>query len=115
MRITYIALPLVLAACSSGANHIGNPLVLPFTGIATGIENQIYAGQRAPVEDYVGANYDALVSDILAGGGDTLDGAFSVAGLSDAQQSEFITNTMTGYDLSAADNIVVALMIHQGV
>lgn len=111
----YLALPVFLAACSGEANHIGNPLLLPFQGIQTGIENTIYGAQRAPVEDYVGANYDALVADILAGGGTTLDGAFDVAGLSEAQQTEFITNTQTGYDLSAADNIVVALMVHQGV
>lgn len=101
---------LALAACTGGANHLGNPLLLPITGITTSIDNAIYDGQRAPVEDYVSLNYDALVTDIEAGGGTTLTQAFDVASVPEADRADFIA-AMEGYDLSQPDNLVVALMV----
>lgn len=99
-----------LAACSTEANHVGNPLLLPFTAVGTGVENAIYDGQRAPVEDFVGEHFDVLVRNIEDGGGNRLDKAFEIAGVPDAKHDDFL-EAMEGYDLSKPDNLVVALMV----
>lgn len=78
MRIFLIALPL-LAACSNEANHMGNPLMLPVTGVSTAIGNTAYNKRRGEVEVIVKSNFDRIRQDIVAGGGPVLDKAMDAA------------------------------------
>ncbi|SLN15047.1 hypothetical protein [Pseudooctadecabacter jejudonensis] len=68
-----------LAACSDKANHLGNPLLLPFNAVSNAVGNAAYANRRAKVEVFVKTNHPALMSDLRAGGGPTLTAAFDLA------------------------------------
>jgi len=50
----YLLLILPLAACDAG--HLGNPLLLPVTGIATGFENATYNARRKQVFAFLEKN-----------------------------------------------------------
>lgn len=86
---------------------------MPGAAVLSGIENAIYSGERAPVETFVTANYDALLDDIDNGGGADLTAAFDIAGVAPEKRAEFVTH-MEGYDLSHPDNLVAALMVWRG-
>jgi len=43
---------LLLTGCA-GANHLGNPVTLPFRAVFAGIENASYAHRRKAVKDYI--------------------------------------------------------------
>lgn len=77
-KFTLLSL-LLIAACSEGANHLGNPITWPTQGIGTAIENSIYGERRGRVEVFVKTNHPALIADIRAGGGAILSEAFDIA------------------------------------
>lgn len=84
-RLALFVLP--LATCSGGANHMGNPLLRPASGLSPALGNAAYGGARKPVESYVGANSDGLVAVIEAGGGADLTTAFTLAGVAPAKRA----------------------------
>lgn len=49
-----------LTACSGGANHLGNPLLLPVHGAATALSNSAYNARRNKVLAYLAENEPAL-------------------------------------------------------
>ncbi|WP_377505694.1 hypothetical protein [Octadecabacter sp. R77987] len=79
MRKSALLCMLAMAACSDEANHLGNPLMWPGQGIGTAIENGVYNERRGRVEVFVKTNHPALIADIRAGGGATLEQAFDIA------------------------------------
>ena len=62
MRWPMIAL-ILTSACSQDANHLGNPLMLPVSGIGAIIECA-YEKRRGAVELIVKSNYEQIKTDI---------------------------------------------------
>lgn len=110
-----IALPclVILSACSSDANHIGNPLLVPFNGLATLAENVAYDARRGPVEVFVKSNHPALVSEIDAGGGSLLDNAMDLARIPTNDRPTRLIQLNSDLGLYAANPgaMVTALMV----
>jgi hypothetical protein len=71
----------ILAGCSTDASHLGNPLLLPVSGIASVAGNAAYAQRRGKVEVFVKSNFDAVIADIAAGGGPVLTQAMTTAAI----------------------------------
>lgn len=61
-----IVLTLLLAACSGQASHIGNPIMLPVSGIATAVSNAGYQARRNRVSAYLAANSTSIRSEAKA-------------------------------------------------
>lgn len=80
MKRTLITLT-ILCGCSTEANHIGNPLLLPFSAASAGIGNAAYNQRRGQVEVYVKTNHTAIMTDITNGGGDHIARAMDIAGI----------------------------------
>ncbi|WP_152448586.1 MULTISPECIES: hypothetical protein [unclassified Roseivivax] len=57
------ALSLLVTACTTQPNHLGNPLLLPVSALTTGAENAVYGARRARVKDAVIAAGPALLTD----------------------------------------------------
>jgi hypothetical protein len=70
-----------LTACSGDANDLGNPLLLPLSGLTTLAENTVYNERRGRVEVLVKSNHPALIDQINAGAGSILIAAFDTAGV----------------------------------
>ena len=87
---TALILITAISACSNGANHLGNPLLLPISGISTAIGNGIYGQRRAKVEVFVKSNHPALIAEIGDGGGSTLDQAFDLANVPASDRDAFV-------------------------
>ena len=104
----------LLMGCSNEANHIGNPLLLPFNGFANAAENAVYNERRGRVEVFVKTNHPALLSNIAAGGGATLTEAMDIARIpADARPTRLIQlkSDLALYQ-SSPDALVVALMVY---
>jgi hypothetical protein len=78
MRFTPFAL-ILLGACSSEANHLGNPLFWPVNAVQNGINNAAYSQRRGSVEVIVKSEFPAILTDIDAGGGPVLTRAMEAA------------------------------------
>ena len=70
-----------LTACSGDANDLGNPLLLPLSGLTTLAENTVYNERLRRVEVLVKSNHPALIDQINAGAGSILIAAFDTAGV----------------------------------
>lgn len=116
MHIRTLFLCTVLASCSSEANHIGNPLLLPISGLGTAFENATYNQRRGRVEVFVKTNHDTLLKDIKNGGGKTLTQAMALANIPQQDRATRITQLQGDLGLYT-DNVgalVVALMVYGG-
>jgi len=113
MRITLPCLAF-LAACSGEANHIGNPLLLPFTGLATLAENTVYNERRGRVEVLVKSNHPALIDQINAGSGPILTQAMDTARIPAPDRPARIIQLQSDLGLYQANPaaLVTALMVY---
>ncbi len=102
-----------LAACSSEANHLGNPLLLPFSGLATLAENAVYSERRGAVEVLVKTNHPALIDEINAGGGPILTQAMNTARIPANDRPARIIQLQSDLGLYQANPgaLVTALMV----
>ncbi|WP_224815873.1 hypothetical protein [Hasllibacter sp. MH4015] len=80
-----LALPLLLLpACDAG--HLGNPLLLPITGLATAVENTSFNAHRARVSDLLAANQPAVMAEALSTPGPALAALYQTAQIPPASQ-----------------------------
>lgn len=115
MRLSLISL-ICLAACSQEANHLGNPLLLPISGLSTVVSNAAYNQRRGQVELIVKSNYAAIQDDIRAGGGPVLTEAMDTARIPEADRPARIIQLQSDMGLYANNPgaLVVALMVYGG-
>lgn len=106
----------LLGACSNDANHLGNPLLLPISGISTALENQAYNERRGRVEIIVKSNYPGILDEIRAGGGPALSEAMDVARIPQGDRPARVTQLQGDLGLYNANPgaLVVALMVYGG-
>ena len=109
MRKFAFLLLAVTPACTSGANHLGNPLLLPFSGLGTAIGNASYNQTRGKVEVFVKTNHPALIADLRAGGGATLTQVFDIANV--AQSIRAAHTLQLQSDLALYSNNLDALIV----
>ncbi len=115
MRLPLLALVL-LTGCGSEANHLGNPLAWSVTGLATAAENAAYTERRGRVEVIVKTNFDRIIADITAGGGDVLTEAMDTARIPDADRPARVLQMQRDLGLYEANPgaLVVALVVYGG-
>ena len=115
MRASLFALPLLIA-CSDQANHLGNPLLLPVSGISTALDNAVYSERRGRVELLVKTNHRAILDDIHAGGGPTLAQAMDAARIPAADRPTRILQLQgdVGLYQTTPGALVTALMVYGG-
>ena len=115
MRMSLFMIP-ILAACSGEANHLGNPLLWPVTGLATAAENAAYNQRRGQVEVIVKSNHPQIIADIVAGGGDVLTDAMTAARIPDVDRPARVLQMQRDLALyeSNPGALVVALMVYGG-
>ena len=114
-KSTLLLLP-ILAACSSEANHLGNPLALPINGLSAAIGNAEYNRTRGQVEVFVKTHHPALISDLRAGGGVTLTQAFDIAKVPQAVRAPHTLQMQSDLQLyeSNLEALVIAIMVVNG-
>lgn len=116
VRLARLILPAVLlAGCSTGPNHVGNPLTLPGRAITNGISELSYKARRAKVKDFTRRNATQIHADIAAGGGANLTTAMTLACVEPDNRAALITELVSNPGLYRSDDIeplVVALMVH---
>jgi hypothetical protein len=105
---------LVLGACTTQANHLGNPLTWPATLVASTVSNGIYQQRRGQVELLVKSNHPALLDQIAAGTGPILAQAFDTAGVPEPDRPARIIQLQSDLGLYAAnpEALIVALMVY---
>lgn len=113
MRCMMIAVCL-LGGCSTEANHLGNPALLPFLAPSTGLGNAAYNQRRGAVEVFVKSNYTAILMDIANEGGPTLSQAMDIAGVPAADRPARFIQLRSDLALyqNSPDALVVALMVY---
>lgn len=116
MRKIALILLTFTAACTTQANHVGNPLMLPVSALGNAINNAAYSGTRGQVEVFVKTNHPALVADIQRGGGPTLTEAFNIANVPAAVRARHTLQLQS--DLALYSNnieaLIVAIMVVSG-
>ena len=114
----FCALPACLfaAACSTEANHLGNPLLWPVYAMSTGLENAAYNARRGEVELHVKTNHGALLTEIGAGGGPLIEVAMDLAGVPEADRHARLTQLRADLPLytESPEALIVALMVYGG-
>lgn len=115
MRWPMIAV-LLTAACSQEANHLGNPLLLPLSGISTVFGNAAYEQRRGQVEIIVKSNHQAILENIRAGGGPLLNEAFDSAGVPERDRPTRVIQLQSDLGLyeTTPGALVTALMVYGG-
>ncbi len=113
MRWPLIAL-ILTSACSQEANHLGNPLLLPATGLSSVVGNAAYNKQRGEVELIVKSNYEEIKTDVRAGGGPVLTKAMNAARIPDQDRPARIIQLQSDMGLYQATPgaLVTALMVY---
>ncbi|MBU2993361.1 hypothetical protein Q4555_00790 [Octadecabacter sp. 1_MG-2023] len=111
-KIAYIFL-ILLSACSTEANHIGNPLLLPIHALGNAASNAAYGQRRGQVEVFVKTNHPALIADLQAGGGTTLSQAFDIANVPVSTRAPHTLQMQSDLALYSnnLDALVVAIMV----
>lgn len=115
MRWPLIAL-ILTTACSQDANHLGNPLMLPISGVGTVIGNAAYEKRRGQVELIVKSNYEVIKADIRADGGPVLTKAMDAARIPERDRPTRIIQLQSDMRLYQASPgaLVTALMVYGG-
>lgn len=105
---------LITSACSQEPNHLGNPLLWPFSGIATAIDNGAYNQRRGQVELYVKTNHPAILNDIDTSGGTHLEQAMILANIAVTDRPARILQLKGDRALYERniDALIVALMVY---
>jgi len=113
MRCAIIVM-MLLGGCSTQANHLGNPLLLPLSGIVTAADNAVYAQRRGRVEVFVKSNHPQLIADINEGGGSTLTEAMEIAGVPTSDRPARLIQFRADRQLYRASPsaLVTALMVY---
>lgn len=103
-----------LAACSGEANHLGNPLMLPLTGLATAASNAVYSQRRGAVEILVKTNHPALIAEINTGSGPVLTQAMDTARIPVEDRPTRIIQLQSDLGLYQANPgaLITALMVY---
>ncbi len=112
-----ILIPLIfLAACSDEANHLGNPLLLPISGLGTAAQNLAYNQRRGQVEVIVKSGFPAIIGDIENGGGPVLNDAMETARIPENDRPARILQMQGDLELYRTNPgaLVVALMVYGG-
>lgn len=110
-----IILPLMtLLGCSGEANHLGNPLLLPLSGLGTAAENAAYNQRRGKVEVFVKTNHPALMQEIAGDGGPHLTEAMTLAGIPETDRPARLIQLRGDAGLYGTNPgaLVVALMVY---
>jgi hypothetical protein len=113
MKRTLIVLT-ILCGCSTEANHIGNPLLLPFSAVSTGFGNAAYNQRRGQVEIYVKSNHQAIMADIVNGGGDHIARAMDIAGIATEDRPTRLIQLRSDQALyrTSPEALITALMVY---
>lgn len=113
-RFLLLFTALVVSACTGGADHLGNPLLLPGRAISNAISEGAYTQRRGAVEVFVKTNHPALIRDIQAGGGATLTQAMDIAQVPPQNRAGLILDLRSDLGLYAQnlDAMVVTLMVY---
>ncbi|MCG3267703.1 hypothetical protein [Yoonia sp. I 8.24] len=113
MKRTLIVLT-ILCGCSTEANHIGNPLLLPFSAVSTGISNATYNQRRGQVEVYVKSNHTAIMADITNGGGDHIAQAMDIASIPTEDRPARLIQLRSDQALyqTSPEALITALMVY---
>ena len=115
MRNTLFFLAL-LSGCSGEANHLGNPLMVPISGLATAASNAVYSQRRGAVEVFVKTNHPALINEIDLGGGPVLTDAMDIAEIPLEDRPARIIQLQSNLGLYEVNlgAFVTALMVYGG-
>ncbi|MEX3014315.1 hypothetical protein [Gymnodinialimonas hymeniacidonis] len=109
------ALPLLLLLPACDAGHLGNPLLLPVTGLATAVENASYNSRRARVSNLLAANQPAIMAEALSQPGPALSALYQTAQIPPASQPAVLRDLA---EISAApppdwvERATVIAMVH---
>lgn len=95
---------------------MGNPLMLPISGLATAASNAIYSQRRGAVEVFVKTNHPALINEINVGAGPTLSQAMNTAEIPAEDQPTRILQLQSDLGLYEVNPgaLVTALMVYGG-
>lgn len=107
---------IMMTGCTSGANHLGNPLFWPVDAVQNGINNAAYSQQRGAVEVIVKSEFPAILADIDAGGGPVLTRAMDAARIALGDRSARTLQLQGDLGLYSANPgaLVTALMLFGG-
>lgn len=72
-------IPLLLLTACTAPNHLGNPLTLPISGIATAVENASYNSRRTQVSTFLTSNEQAIQSEARTTPGPALAALYQTA------------------------------------
>lgn len=113
MRTLPLLLRPIVAACTGEANHIGNRLLLPSSGVSTVLGNAGYNQTRGQIKVFVKTNHPALIDDIRAGGGSTLTEVFDIANIASNIRALHTLRLQSDLQLyeNSLDALVVAIMV----
>lgn len=102
------------AGCTQDANHLGNPLMLPVSGVSTMFQNAAYDTRRGEVEVLVKSNHEAILSDIRADGGPNLSEAMDAARIPNRDRPTRLIQLQSdiGWYETAPGALVTALMVY---
>lgn len=102
------AAPFMITLCLSACADAGTT----FNAIGTTITTATSGAQRGPVEVFVKTNHPALISDIRAGGGQTLTQAYDIAAVPQSSRDLHILRLQSDLALYASnlDALVTAIM-----
>lgn len=114
-RFALLALPLI-AACSTDANYLGNPVLWPFNAVQSGIANADYSQRRGAVELIVKSEFPAILRDISNGSGPVLTGAMDAALIPSQDRPTRVLQLQGDLGLYSANpgGLVTALMVFGG-
>ncbi|SEW11435.1 hypothetical protein SAMN04488515_1118 [Cognatiyoonia koreensis] len=114
MTLRSLSIFVLLAGCSTDANHIGNPLLLPISGFGTAVENQEYTQRRGRVELAVKTNYPEILNEIRSGDGPSLRMAMDAAQVPVRDRPARITQLQGDLGLYSGNPgaLVTALMVY---
>lgn len=107
---------IALAACTTEARHIPNPLLLPGQAVSAAASNAAYGARRNRVKSHVTAHHATLMAEIDAGGGPHLSRAMHLARVPRDKRPSLIRRLQADRALYRADPeaLTIALMVHGG-
>lgn len=110
----FIALMFIpLAACSGEANHLGNPFLLPLSGLSTAAENAVYNERRGRVEVFVKTHHQILLTQIAQGGGADLTAVMDISRVPKGDRPARLIQMQGDIGLyQSPDALVVSLMVY---